>query len=236
MIPDHPEDLDTLAGEYVLGTANADQARSVAGALDTRPDLRAAVLAWESRLAPLTALAPPVAPPVDLWPRIETALNAGPASAGRRSSGGTVHVLRRAWGSPGVWRWSAAGAAALAASLAWFAVVPERAPRYLALMAAEGQGQPTWLVESRTRGTVELTPLAAWKPPAGKDLELWSITKGAAPRAVGLVQAGKRLPLPRTTLAGGAVVLAISLEPKGGSPTGAPTGPVLYTGEVRRVD
>ncbi|WP_044561354.1 anti-sigma factor domain-containing protein [Azospirillum sp. B4] len=236
MIPDHPEELDALASEYVLGTANADQARSVAEALSTHPNLRAAVMAWESRLLPLAALAPPVAPSTDQWPRIEAVLNAESEPAGRPAGRGTVHVLRRAWGSPGVWRWSTAAAAALAASLAWFAVVPERAPRYLALMAAEGQSQPAWLVESRSRGTVELTPLAAGKPPAGKDLELWSITKGAAPRAVGLVQAGKRLPLPRTTLAGGAVVLAISLEPKGGSPTGAPTGPVLYTGEMRRVD
>jgi len=28
-----------------------------------------------------------------------------------------------------------------------------------------------------------------------------------------------------------ATVLAISLEPSGGSPTGLPTGPVLYTGK-----
>lgn len=28
-------------------------------------------------------------------------------------------------------------------------------------------------------------------------------------------------------------VLAISLEPPGGSPTGAPTGPVIAAGEVR---
>jgi anti-sigma-K factor RskA len=29
--------------------------------------------------------------------------------------------------------------------------------------------------------------------------------------------------------------LAISLEPKGGSPTGQPTGPILFTGPVIRL-
>jgi anti-sigma-K factor RskA len=29
--------------------------------------------------------------------------------------------------------------------------------------------------------------------------------------------------------------LAISLEPAGGSPTGLPTGPVLYTGRIERL-
>ena len=28
--------------------------------------------------------------------------------------------------------------------------------------------------------------------------------------------------------------LAVSLEPAGGSPTGAPTGPVLYSGKIER--
>jgi len=29
--------------------------------------------------------------------------------------------------------------------------------------------------------------------------------------------------------------LAVSLEPPGGSPTGAPTGPVLYSGSIERM-
>jgi len=28
------------------------------------------------------------------------------------------------------------------------------------------------------------------------------------------------------------VVMAVSIEPPGGSPTGAPTGPVVYTGSI----
>ena len=78
MIPTDPQEREALAGEYVLGTLDARLA-------DARwrrpcratPALRAVVAAWEARLAPLTALAPPEAPPPDLWRRIEAALPGG---------------------------------------------------------------------------------------------------------------------------------------------------------------
>ncbi|MBK1661604.1 RNA polymerase subunit sigma-70, partial [Paracraurococcus ruber] len=74
MIPQDPEEREALAGEYVLGTLDARQAAEVAAALPEDAALRAAVVAWEARLAPLTALAPPEAPPPGLWDRIEAAL------------------------------------------------------------------------------------------------------------------------------------------------------------------
>jgi anti-sigma-K factor RskA len=59
---------------------------------------------------------------------------------------------------------------------------------------------------------------------------------GAAPRSLGLVtDASARLPVPaalRQGAEGGS--LAVSVEPKGGSPTGAPTGPVIYSGKLVR--
>jgi anti-sigma-K factor RskA len=62
--------------------------------------------------------------------------------------------------------------------------------------------------------------------------ELWAIA-GGPPRPLGLLRpaGGERL-----VLAAGTVprdgVLAVSLEPAGGSPTGLPTGPVLYQGKI----
>ena len=42
------------------------------------------------------------------------------------------------------------------------------------------------------------------------------------------------LPAPPDVALANVPALAVSLEPAGGSPTGAPTGPVLYTGKVER--
>lgn len=57
-----PEELNDLAGEYVLGTLAAEQRLHVQQRLEHDAPLRAAVEAWEQRLLPLTELAEPVAP------------------------------------------------------------------------------------------------------------------------------------------------------------------------------
>ena len=74
-------------------------------------------------------------------------------------------------------------------------------------------------------------------PEAGRSYQLWLIAgKNAGPRSLGLV-GGEEFttrPLP----AGFDVATirtadyAVSLEPAGGSPTGAPTGPILFTGKM----
>mgnify|MGYP000219755763 CR=1 FL=1 len=53
-----PDDLHTQAGEYVLGTLNANQRRSIESRLTYEPALRAAVDEWEQRLLPLTTRDP----------------------------------------------------------------------------------------------------------------------------------------------------------------------------------
>ena len=75
--------------------------------------------------------------------------------------------------------------------------------------------------------------------PSDRDLELWSIPAGGAPLSLGLLvmqpDGSATLVLSDEGLARRAqgAVLAISLEPRGGSTTGAPTGPVLYTGKLK---
>jgi len=73
---------------------------------------------------------------------------------------------------------------------------------------------------------------SALSPTASRDYELWIIPpgKGAAPIPAGLVVGADGIALgdfAPSILARGAVALAISAEPKGGSPTGTPTQVVL---------
>ena len=60
---------------------------------------------------------------------------------------------------------------------------------------------------------------------------------GGNPRSLGLLKADgvtvlDRRRLPPALLAGGTALLAVSVEPPGGSPTGVPTGPVVYAGKL----
>ena len=96
--------------------------------------------------------------------------------------------------------------------------------------------QPAWIV--RLRGsTLELNQLNRYNVPEQNDLELWSIASDSAavPKSLGIVRLnnGKaELNDVQKSLITSSSVLALSLEPKNGSPTGLPTGAVLYSGKV----
>jgi anti-sigma-K factor RskA len=83
------------------------------------------------------------------------------------------------------------------------------------------------------------------KPPrdlTGKTLEVWLVPPDGTPRSLGLLPSAEggttiALTLPHDTAEALATSeLAVSLEPSGGSTTGAPTGPVLFSGAVLPVD
>jgi anti-sigma-K factor RskA len=69
------DDLEQLAGEYVLGTLPSEARLELEQRLPHDASLRAAVEGWESRLHPLTAMAAPVDVPASLWAGIEERLD-----------------------------------------------------------------------------------------------------------------------------------------------------------------
>src|SRR5215472_14295346 len=115
MIPENPEELHVLAGEYVLGVLDAAEAGEVTAALATNPELRSAVAFWEENLEPLSTLAAPAEPPPGTWQAIEARIKeAAPKPA--------VYGF---WNNVSIWRWATVGFAAAAAVLAlWIAVTP----------------------------------------------------------------------------------------------------------------
>lgn len=227
------EDGGLLAAEYVLGVSAASQRREVERRLAREPALAAEVMFWERRLSPLTDTVTPIAPPRRTWQRIERALDAEAARARGRPS---------LWHSVAFWRGLSAVTTALAAaSLVGLAVV-SRAPERTPLMATlgGGTGQPNFVASVTAEGDSLVIVPAALLTKDPHAYELWLIPSGETrPRSLGLVQPGQpaRLDIPQG-LAGRLTrdaVLAVSLEPPGGSPTGQPTGPVIANGTLTRL-
>lgn len=71
-----PERLERLAAEYALGTLQGGARRRLETLARQHPEVREALQRWQYQLASLTELAPPQAPPPQLWKRIEAVLRA----------------------------------------------------------------------------------------------------------------------------------------------------------------
>ncbi|GJD59739.1 anti-sigma factor [Methylobacterium dankookense] len=229
------DDPEGAAGEYVLGTLPAEERAAFAQSLEGDASLHAAVAAWEVRLASLAATVEPVAPAPDVWDAIEARIPPAPPAV---SGDGVARILTLER-KVRIWRLAAGAATALAAGLALWLVVglrPTATDRQYLAVVDRGGALPALIVRvDLDTGTVQVRSLAAETPP-DRSLELWYVGTGAAPRSLGLVtDAVDRRPIPAALRAGAeGVSLAVSVEPKGGSPTGAPTGPVIYSGKLVR--
>lgn len=229
MTPHDP--IDELAAAYVLGTLSAGRRREVQSRLPTDAALRDAVDAWEGRLLPLTALVEAVEPSPALWTRIEQAI------APRRAPVG-VSAWRTWWSSLGFWRAVAATgfvAASVVAFLPTTGLFAPAAPQYMVVLVAPNGTAPGWVVQTSGADTLRLVPLGTTAVPEQRSLQFWTKADGwNAPVSLGLVQPGQPLevkldqlpPLVPNQL------FEITLEPYNGSPTGRPTGPILYIGRA----
>jgi anti-sigma-K factor RskA len=239
-----PEEVQVLAGEYVLGVLDMAERRAV-----RRRAIAAAITGWEQRLAPLAGMAPPVAPPAALWERIERGVaplplesadppHLPPLRAPAERLGAPLHATRALPSRRRVWPWQLATAAslALAAALALVAYLPGPAgPQEMAVLMPSGSAAPGFMAKVQPDGALVVKAMAPGPVPPGRDMELWMLPKGATtPVSLGVLPAsGRTMMLPAMPKPGSQ--LMISLEPQGGSPTGAPTGPVLYAGTIATV-
>jgi anti-sigma-K factor RskA len=240
-----PDDYDLLAAEYVVGVLDAAESQAVE-ALAAREDTVAiAIEEWQNRLAPLALAATPVAPLDTLWPRIAASIGGFEAvetftarSTPARPGATVIGFRQRAWNSPSVWRAATLAALALAAVFAGIAFLqrPATLPQFAAALVPATAPAPVFLAETQPDGSILIRPLARVSVDTGKDLELWALPQGATrPISLGVLPPiGRHVrpnQLPRAD-----TQLLVSLEPQGGSPTGQPTGPVLYAGTLTRVD
>jgi anti-sigma-K factor RskA len=224
---------EKLAAEYVLGTMSARARRRFEFHLRSNPQLRRAVSQWEARLAPLADAMPAIEPPARVWQAIKARLQIGrPARPGF-------------WESLSFWRVSSFASGLLALALIILVAAPKPdtpvdAGRMVVVMNDLVTRKPamtaTWepgqrgsrSLRIRVIGHAEMAPDTAW--------ELWMLPGGdQQPVSLGLITTHEtqvvKIPQALAARLDASQGLAMSVEPAGGSPTGRPTGPVLYAGE-----
>ena len=218
-----PDLLEQLAAAYVLGTLRGS-ARARFDRLCVQSDAaRASQQRWEDRFMPLLPVLQPVTPSSKVWEQIARRIQSQKAPASKRRA------------VP--WRWALAGA--LAMSLLVGVSIRLLNPP-LQAVAALGQDvvHPLWNV-SRSPNSTALTIRALQSVQSNPQLayELWALPRnGKPPVSLGLMPRNGSIERSLTGAQRSALLsanrVAVSLEPAGGSPTGSPTGPVLYVADV----
>jgi anti-sigma-K factor RskA len=225
---------EALAAEYVLGVLQGRARRRFERSLKDDPSLRDLVAQWRNRLAPLDALGEPVPPPARVWHAIRDRIRLG---SGRRSL----------WASLGLWRTAALAstAAALALAVSLAVLVPGQHSRETMVVVMSGEDASpamtvSWPMQSAGEPKLRIRVFGHPEMPAGTAWELWLLPGGdQKPVSLGLIgtEPMQELRIPRkfAPMIDRAWGLAMSAEPSGGSPTGLPTGPVLYKGQCTKL-
>lgn len=222
-----PETRRLVAAEYVLGTLRGQARRRFERLRNDDAALCQDADDWEHRLATMVEALPGVEPPARVWQAIERRIKAAPARVGL-------------WERLGFWRGLALAASAAAVALLLIVLWPA-APELPSIagpvaVLSDAEARPAWLVrfDAPARAAV-IEPLGRVDAGPGKDYELWLLpSNNRAPVSLGVIgKAGRQriaLPASAAGLLPDAAGVAVSVEPGGGSPTGQPTGPVLFQG------
>lgn len=226
---------EILAAEYVLGVLPDDERRVVSERIDHDADFARLVDEWEVHFAPMAAAYRPVEAPAGVKGAIDRRLfSEDRADAPRARRAGI-------WTSINFWRGLAAAAIishAISVAVPYF--LPSEAPpaQLVASLAADGSDVRYLAVYDPEHHDVGMSHVSGERA-AGKDFELWMIEGSKPPVSLGVIPVGPAVHIAvardlQARLEAGAV-LAVSVEPAGGSPTGQPTGPVVAAGDLKSI-
>ncbi|KAA0988189.1 anti-sigma factor [Pseudomonas sp. ANT_J12] len=210
-----------LAADYAIGLMPAAARRRFEQLLLEDAALRAELAHWQESLASLTEALPEQPVPEHVWQGITA-----------RIEPQRLHVPEKR----SFWNWMRVTAALCSLVVVVFlSMLYNRDDARYSATLLSADAQPALKVEAHANFlNVEPLTLAAVDP--GRSLELWAIPANGKPISLGVIPAGGKgkveLSDAQKALIGKPIALAVSLEPKGGSPTGQPTGPVLYQGAL----
>ncbi|GEP05627.1 anti-sigma factor [Methylobacterium oxalidis] len=232
---------EAMALEYALGLLDGESLAR-AEQLEAEDGRFAAVVTiWRERLNEIDLTASPAEAGPELWARIAASVERiqtdhRPAQIRTaRAVRPNASILTGLWHSLPVWRAAGLSGAAAALSLALaLALIPRPSshPIYVAVLMTEAAA-PAAIVNTYRDGHAELIPIEPIAVPEGKALQVWTLwDRERGPVSIGLLDRAHSVPLDTARLpqTGADQLFEISLEPKQGSPTGRPTGPVLMKG------
>ena len=219
--------LDALCGEYLLGTLRGRARKRFERALREEPRVATRLAYWERTFVPSHSRIIEVRPSRRVWRRLERELD--------------LARYRTPWHRRlGLWRGLAAAAtAALVIGIGFEVLRPlEGEPAAVQIAQLEGKADVARIVARLTRDgrALELEPERPVLAGPNQSYELWLLpAEGGPPISLAVLGSLRaRFPVPAAQAgrlrAGGK--LAVSVEPAGGSPTGAPTGPVILVGSI----
>ncbi len=227
LTPDGPEP-DVSAAELALGLLEGEERAAALRRQFADPEFARDVERWRDHFATLFAT----------WPEEKTSPSLDARIIGAANDPGATSLRR--------WKWFGAGSSVAAAALAFLLVTREPAapqpapasqtPTMMVAAFAPAEGDP---MPARYDAASHSLTIGGDMPlPADRSAQLWSIGEDGTARPLGvlrqvapgqLVADATAVPIPAGT------VLAISIEPVGGSPTGSPTGPVIATATLTEI-
>ena len=210
-----------LAAEYALGTMVPAARRRFEQLMQDDRALRGEVAQWQEVLSGLGSSLPLKQPPERVWKAILARIQPHTAKTPRP-----------------LWHWLVGGLATLSLVISVvFTLQPPAAPAYLA--ALQNDATVTALTITARGSELEVQPLAAAPIASNQSLELWIVPTAGKAISLGVVptQGNKRIQLTpaQQREIGDSTLLAVTLEPLGGSPTGVATGPIVYKGYLKTV-
>ena len=234
---DNQQLIDMLSAEYVLGSLQGAARIRFEQLIQQRSDWAKTLNWWQTHLHLLAETVHAVKPRKQVWQQIENRLwnKTGPSNASN-------------WWRILNWRNTALLSTSLAFIFATFLAVqapnkPSISEPTAVAMLANDKAQAGWLLSlaSNAVGHAEIraNSLASLQIKNQNTYELWLLpTDKSKPISLGLLpqKGNKVLVVPANLVAMlSESGLAVSVEPMGGSPTGQPTGAVLYQGKLVKV-
>jgi anti-sigma-K factor RskA len=225
-------DDHSLAGEFVLGLLEGEAKADAERRLASDAAFAREVESWRARFGEFDAATEPRPADDALWHRIETVVRG-------RSREGKIEspTWTRLWTNVAVWRAAAfaasIGVLVLAVGLGFAIRAARQQPTMIAVLLDGNRAGA--VVQAFADGRVVLVPIAVFNVPEGRALQVWTLpSRERGPVSVGLMDRARTLQLSLKDLPAPSInqLFEITLEPATGSPTGRPTGPVLFKGNT----
>jgi anti-sigma-K factor RskA len=223
--------LDALVVEYLLGTLRSSARLRFERAMREEPFVATRVTYWQQQFALRFSKASEVQPSPLVWTRIASDL--------KLSQHETPWYAKLALS--GARGWSFAAALGLVFVLGWFVLQNMQQSSFQTIAKLSGDaamisGNSVVASLSKDGRKVAFKADRALAAETQKSFEVWLLPKeGGAPISLAVLaslNAQIEIPSAQVGRLSAGAKLAVSVEPRGGSPTGAPTGPIILVGAI----